>query len=96
MEAWRTDLTTLLDRYLGGEITVEAFTAAYEHWWNFERVGSEQTREDAAWLEELFDVVAHYSSEPEDRAAWKGFKDEPAVTSAAREVRTRLTNTPSS
>jgi len=93
METWRTDIMSLLDRYLRGELTVDSFTSAYEHWWNFERVAAEQTREETARLEALFDVVAHYSPVPGDRAAWKGFKDEQAVTSAVRELRDWITNT---
>ena len=96
MEAWRTNLASLLDRYLRGELGVEGFTSTYEHWWNFERVASDQTPEEAGWLEALFDVVALYSPVAEDRAAWKGFKDEQAVASAAREIRAQLTKTASS
>jgi len=93
MESWPGNIRSLLDRFLHGELTVDSFTSAYEHWWNFERVAAEQTREETARLEALFDVVAHYSPVPEDRAAWKGFKNEQAVILAARELREWITNT---
>ena len=90
LQSWRDKVVELLDGYISGKKPVGDFASAYEHWWNFERDCSQQTAEEAALLQALFDVVAYYTPIVEDRAAWKGFKDEQAVTSAARRLQERF------
>jgi hypothetical protein len=84
MGQWATRARELMEDCLAGRLSVEDFTAEYEHLWNFDPDRAELSARDLAIYERLFDVAAWYTPVAEDRAAYPGHKDEHDVLDAIR------------
>lgn len=90
MHQWGTRAHVLMRDCLAGRLSVEDFTAEYEHLWNFDPDRAELSARDLAIYERLFDVAAWYTPVVEDRAAYPGHKNEQDVLTAIRRAQDEL------
>ncbi len=89
----RRRLVDLLTGVSNGDLGVSEFCEEFEYCWNFERRSDDLSSLEKGRLKKVFDIVVWYSPYENERERIKGYKDEEAVLSVAKEVLEALSHT---